>query len=205
VVLGCADLVSAHPGAIVVTVTAGKPPPHALTDWDGRCGFAEGDDVIGARRNEDQAALKHLGARPLWLDFLDRQYMGGETPARFDVATAIEEALRDGAADIVASPLGLGHPDHLVTAAACFDVARRMREVTWVLYEDAIYRRNEELAAETLARLSADGFVLEPMQVAEGAHKRAAVESYGSQVKGLGDLLDDAFRPERYWNVVARP
>jgi LmbE family N-acetylglucosaminyl deacetylase len=205
VALGCADLVSAHPGALVVTVTAGTPPPHPLTDWDRICGFAEGDDVSGARRSEDEAALKHLGARPAWLDFLDRQYMGGEPPARFDVALAIEAVLRDGGAELVASPLGLGHPDHIVTAAACFDVARRLREPAWILYEDAIYRRNEDLAAEALSRLSADGYVLEPVPVAASAGKRAAVESYRSQVRGLGELLSDAFRPERYWKVVARP
>jgi LmbE family N-acetylglucosaminyl deacetylase len=205
VVLGCADLVSAHPGAVVVTVTAGKPGPHPLTDWDRKCGFAEGDDVIGARRSEDEAALRHLGARPAWLDFLDRQYMGGDPPSRFDVALAIEAAVRAADADLVASPLGFGHPDHVVTAAACLDVARRRRRSAWLLYEDAIYRVNEDLAAEALSRLAADGFVVERLAVAAGAGKRAAVESYRSQVQGLGDLLNDAFRPERYWKVVARP
>ena len=195
----------AHPGALVVTVTAGKPPPHPLTDWDMKCGFVEGDDVIGARRSEDEAALEHLAAQPRWLDFLDRQYMGGESAARFDVALAIGDALRDRGPDIVASPLGLSHPDHLVTAAACVDVARRMREVPWVLYEDAIYRRDENLAPQALSRLAADGFILEPMDIVEAGSKRSAIACYESQLQGLGDLLDDAFLPERYWKVVARP
>src|SRR5690349_18531517 len=74
VALGCADLVAAYPRALVITVIAGRPGPHELTEWDARCGFGQGDDVMGARRLEDDAAIRQLGARPLWLDFLDRQY-----------------------------------------------------------------------------------------------------------------------------------
>src|SRR3989475_6455958 len=103
-------LVAAHPGAVVVTVAAGKPTPHPLSDWDGKCGFAEGDDVIGMRRKEDEEALKHLGAQALWLEFLDRQYMGGVPPSRVEVPQAIESVVKATAPVLVASPLGLGHP-----------------------------------------------------------------------------------------------
>src|SRR5690349_10030993 len=119
VALGCADLVAAYPGALVVTVIAGRPGPHELTDWDGKCGFGQDDDVMGARRVEDAGAIERLGARPLWLDFLDRQYdpdWSSPDPAR--VADAIRPLIND--AGVIASPLGLLHPDHIAVAEACF-------------------------------------------------------------------------------------
>src|ERR1051326_50105 len=74
VALGCADLVAAHASAVVVTVVAGRPGPHELTGWRRRCGFGPDDGVVGARREEDAAAVRVLGASPVWLEFLDRQY-----------------------------------------------------------------------------------------------------------------------------------
>ncbi|HKW06168.1 MAG TPA: hypothetical protein VJS19_01220 [Candidatus Dormibacteraeota bacterium] len=32
--------------------------------------------------------------------------------------------------------------------------------------------------------------------------KRRAVDAYASQLKGLGDLTDDAYSPERYWTMM---
>jgi LmbE family N-acetylglucosaminyl deacetylase len=196
-VLGCAALVAAHPGAVVVTVTAGRPGPHALTDWDRRCGFAQGDDVVGARRGEDQAALALLGARPVWLDFLDRQY--GASPSHADLVAAIGRAVEDAA--MVASPLGLFHEDHLLTAGACFDVARARRDVRWVVYEDAIYRPVAGRTDQALAALRADGFVLRDVTYPEAPAKGEAIRRYPSQLRGLADLLADAYRPERYWSL----
>ena len=187
----------------MVTVTAGKPPPHhPLTDWDRQCGFAESDDVVGARRAEDEAALAQLGSRPVWLDFLDRQYRD-ETSAQPGVACAIEAILRDRAPEMIASPLGLSHPDHLVTAAACLDVARGKRAVTWVIYEDAIYRALAGSTDEALARLKHHRFALRPMEVSATARKGAAIDCYSSQLIGLGELIRDAYRPERYWSVIS--
>ena len=194
---------AAHLGTVVVTVTAGKPPPHPLTDWDRQCGFAESDDVVGARRAEDEAALAQLGSQAVWLDFLDRQYRDGEPPAQSGVARAIELILRDHAPEMIASPLGLSHPDHLVTAAACLDVARGKRAGTWVIYEDAIYRAIAGATDEALARLRHHRFALRPLEVLATARKGAAIVCYSSQLKGLGGLIRDAYRPERYWSVIS--
>ena len=199
---------AAHPGAVVVTVTAGKPPPHRLTDWDRQCGFSEMDDVVQARRAEDAAAVEQLGARPRWLDFLDRQYVGGQPPSRVGIRSAIEAVItgrRDGAPGMIASPLGLSHPDHVVTAAACFDLARAMPTMTWVVYEDAIYRATDGTTSEAVVRLAEAGFALEPLDVKASTRKRAAIDRYPSQLKGLGGLIGDAYKPERYWSVVSRP
>lgn len=195
--LGCAGLVAAHPGAAVVTVTAAKPGPHPLTDWDRRCGFHQGDDVVAARRREDEAALSLLGARPVWLEFLDAQY--GPPPRHDELVSALEGVV-DGAA-AVASPLGLFHGDHLMTARACFELAHARRGVAWTVYEDAIYRPVAGRTAQALAVLRKQGFALREVHYPEPPAKRQAIECYASQVKGLSDLLADAYRPERYWSL----
>jgi LmbE family N-acetylglucosaminyl deacetylase len=201
VALGCADLVAGYPGALVVTVVAGRPGPHDLTDWDGRCGFAWGDDVMGARRQEDDLALRQLGAIPVWLDFLDRQYAADwSSPDPDRVAGAIRPLLDD--AGVVASPLGLLHPDHVAVAAGCFDVARSLPSLEWIIYEDAIYRATRGARKEAIAKLKAQGFSLEPFEVARTDRKRAAIDCYTSQLKGLGKLVQDAYKPERYWTLV---
>ena len=190
---------AANPGAVVVTVTAGRPPPGPITDWDRRCGFHQGDDVVGARRAEDERALRHLDARPVWLDFLDHQYHPS-APLEAVVA-ALEEAI--AGFDLVASPLGLGHEDHLLTAVACEDLRRRHPEKRWILYEDVIYRMTVGGTDERLTRLRSEGFDFSPLRVvsADGL-KRETIAEYASQVIGLGELLRDAHRPERYWTMT---
>ena len=76
-VLGCGRLLAAHPDATVITVYAGAPPeyPDPMTHWDTAAGFSTGDDVLGARREEDRAALAELNATPVWLDFVEHQYL----------------------------------------------------------------------------------------------------------------------------------
>ena len=198
-VLGCAGFLQAHRGAFAVTVMAGRPAPGRLTDWDGKCGFHEGDDVVGARRREDEKALKMLGARPVWLDFLDHQY-APEAPIA-EVAAALAHACKDF--EIVAIPLGLGHGDHLVTAAACREVARLQPKKRWFVYEDVIYRRTVGGTDAALAGLRAAGFALEPADFpVDMEAKRRAIDAYASQLTGLGDLIDDAYSPERYWTMM---
>lgn len=201
VALGCADLVAAHPAALVVTVTAGHPGPHQLTDWDRQCGFAQDQDVIGARRHEDAGAMRVLGATPRWLDFLDRQYMADwSSPAPAEVAAELRPLVAE--ASLVASPLGMLHPDHVAVAQACYALAHSMPDVRWIVYEDAIYRATAGATDEATSRLVAGGFTLRELKMSPAQHKREAIECYTSQVRGLGHLLDDAYRPERYWELV---
>jgi LmbE family N-acetylglucosaminyl deacetylase len=201
-VLGCAGLVAGHPGAVVVTVVAGRPGAHVLTDWDRQCGFAQGEDAMGARRHEDEAAVSLLGATPRWLDFLDRQYAEWKSPKVGDVAQELWPFV--AGAPTVASPLGLAHPDHLAVATACFQLARRVPGTRWILYEDAIYRATEGRTEAALEALETDGFTLREVTVVEAPGKRAAIERYASQVRGLARLLEDASLPERYWELEKR-
>jgi LmbE family N-acetylglucosaminyl deacetylase len=201
VALGCAGLVAAYPGALVVTVIAGRPGPHELTDWDRRCGFGAEDDVMGARRLEDASAIQRLGGRPLWLDFRDRQYAPDwSSPDPSEVADAIRPLIQD--AGLVASPLGLEHPDHVAVAAGCFEVARALPSLPWILYEDALYRATPGASDAATARLRSAGFYLEPFEVQTTEAKREAIDCYPSQLRGLGDLVRDAYEPERYWTLV---
>ena len=204
VALGCADLVVANDGVVVVTVTAGRPGPHPLTDWDRTCGFGQDDDVVGARRLEDEAALAELGACPLWLDFLDVQYVQyGPTPTHKRVVEALRAAIAGQDASVVASPLGLFHPDHVMTAGASLDAVRQSRGVRWLLYEDAIYRAYDGQTSAALSSLDTKGWVLDEVAIpTAGERKRRAIALYASQVRGLGVQLDDAYKPERYWELT---
>lgn len=188
----------AHPGAVVLTITAGRPGRHVLTDWDARCAFSEGDDVVGVRRLEDEAAMKVLGTRAAWLEFLDHQYAPPSSATQ--LAAAIEDAVAPF--DQIASPLGIGHDDHVLVATACLEVARRQPKKRWILYEDVIYRRTVGGTDQAIENLRAQGFGVETAAFQVDVDvKRAAIASYTTQVRGLGELLEDAYQPERYRRI----
>jgi len=208
-VLGCADLLRAHPGAVVVTAFAGRPAAYPeLTSWDARAGFEAGDDVVAARRQEDTAALRVLGAQPCWLDFPDPQY--GEKPSREALAEALARALDELAPSVVVAPLGMFHDDHILTGDAALDVLAGRPTLTWLAYADAIYRRVPELLAKRLASLRDAGFGLQAVDASgqpASQDKRRAVACYRSQVRALEHSWDggvsDAFEPEQYWRIAA--
>ena len=96
-VLGCGQLM-AEWGATVVTVFAGNPPayPTPQREWDRQSGFAPGDDVMAARRDEDHRALAVLGATPQHLEFVEYTYNPGDKPVRpATIAPALRDALDD--------------------------------------------------------------------------------------------------------------
>ena len=75
-VLGCGNFMASHPGAYVVTVFAGNPPAYPtdpMRKWDVQSGFSPGDDVMEARRHEDDAALAVLDATPVHLEFIEHR------------------------------------------------------------------------------------------------------------------------------------
>jgi LmbE family N-acetylglucosaminyl deacetylase len=205
-VFGCGDLLAACPGAAVVTVFAGRPAAYGpLTPWDAAAGFAEGDDVMAVRREEDRAALERLNATPVWLEFCDSQY---RQPATVDaIAAALADALQRVCPTTVLAPLGLFHSDHRLASDAC--LAARRRSTTWLFYEDAIYRRIPGLVADRIRDLAGAGLVMAPTQGVQplSAAKRAALTCYGSQLRALSRPgypgWEDALAPERYWKVAA--
>jgi LmbE family N-acetylglucosaminyl deacetylase len=205
-VFGAGELLASRPGSVVVTVFAGRPPAGtSLTPWDAAAGFAEGDDVMAARRAEDRAALGQLGARACWLRFRDAQY-GGPLAADAIVGD-LAAAIAAWRPLTVAVPLGLFHDDHKTTHESALRVARRRPELAWLLYADALYRRIPRLMDERLLALAATGASVEPVPAPSGhaALKRRAVACYHSQLRALdGPGLPgttDVFEPERYWRL----
>jgi LmbE family N-acetylglucosaminyl deacetylase len=207
-VLGCGALLAAHPGAAVITVMAGRPPPrHGVTLWDAACGFGPDDDVVAVRRAEDRDALSLLGANPVWLDLTDAQY--GHSPSPAEVRDQLGRALEGLAAPMVLLPLGLYHSDHALVSEAALDLIPAFPAAIFFAYEEAIYRRMEGLVDEALARLrrrgiaaAAAAFPVTPLHL---ERKRRALHCYRSQLRGLtasGRVgYEDAFSPERYYNL----
>ena len=206
-VFGCGALLAAHAPAVVVTVFAGRPPPRgSLPPWDDAAGFQPGDDVVGARRAEDRAALQTLGARPVWLSFLDAQY--GRSPGVDEVTAALEPVMAAAEPATVLVPLGLFHSDHALVHAAALALMPRHPEWRWLAYEEPMYRRVPRALEARLTSLHAAG--LRPRALAGAAAppvKRRAVACYASQLRALGTPgragHGDALAAERYWELAA--
>jgi LmbE family N-acetylglucosaminyl deacetylase len=204
-VLGCGQLLAAHPGSIVVTVFTGLPPePERLTEWDAGCGFASAREAMQARRNEDRAALALLRGTPVWLDFCDAQY--DRTPPVSAVRNALIEQLTRHPPDRVLYPLGLFHSDHFLVHEASREALAALPGLPAVAYEDALYRSRRGLLQQRLMALAAEGLVATPARLdgerGSAGLKLDAVKAYRSQLQGLGrGGVDDATQPERFWTL----
>lgn len=204
-VFACGQMLEAHPGSLVATVCAGRPPAGApLTEWDRAAGFGPADDVMGMRREEDRAALGLLGAAPLWMDFRDSQY--GPTHSAADLQDAIGRVIRLVRPAAVFVPMGLFHSDHRSVHEAAILVAERHRDCRWFLYEDALYRRIPGLVDERLRLVTEAGFLLTPVSFpvrTSCGRKAEAVHCYRSQLRALSTKgrpgHEDALAAERYW------
>lgn len=207
-VFGCGNALAAHPDSVVITVFAGTPRHGAMaTDWDRQCGFADAASAMQARREEDRRALAALQARPLWLDFCDRQYDEPATPR--DVAAELERVLRGLPAGPVLIPFGLFHSDHLLAHEAGMLALSLLPDRLPLAYEDALYRALPGLLQQRLAALAQDGVCATPTPLPGALDERAkrqAVQAYASQLPLFGDDgLDDLWRPERCWALEGGP
>ena len=215
-VLGCAQLMVAHPGATVVTVFAGAPVryPDPMTHWDTVAGFAAGDDVLALRKEEDKAALAELDAVPAWLDFVEHQYLERDEWVQPDaIVGALESTLRSLRPTAVLAPFGLANPDHGCTHDAAMLVRERYDGPAWFCYEDSGYKHIPGLLAWRIAQLFRSGVwptpaapTIDPGQ----ERKRQAIAQYASQVRALeadwnlGPKLV-APAPEQYWRLAPPP
>jgi LmbE family N-acetylglucosaminyl deacetylase len=214
--LGAAHLLCSYPGSTVVTVCAGWPPayPDPPSEWDALGGFRTGDDVVAIRREEDRAAMGVLGADPVWLDFVDHQYLEKSQRARpeqiADALSAVIDARRPTAVFI---PMGLANPDHELTNAAGALLAAARNDVCWLAYEDHGYKHIPGMLAWRISKLFHAGLWPTPAIVPVGedhARKRAAVYRYVSQIPplerdhGLGARLDGRV-PEQHWRLAPPP
>jgi len=218
--LGAAHLLTSHPGSTVVTVLGGRPPayPDPVSEWDAAGGFVVGDDVVAVRREEDRAAMEVLGARPVWLEFADHQYLAPAaraTPA--EVAPDLTRAVADARPTAVFLPMGLANPDHVLTHDAGLlardTLAADGAGPVWFCYEDAGYTHIPGLLAWRVAKLFRAGLWPTPAivpVVPDAAAKRAAIGCYRSQLGPLrrDHLLEErlaAHVPEQYWRLDPPP
>lgn len=215
-VLGCSQLMAAHPGATVVTVFSGplEQYPDPMTHWDQIAGFVPGDDVLVARRKEDAGALAELGARWVWLDFTEHQYLERpewvQAPAIVDT---LEQTIRDLNPTAVFIPFGLANPDHDVTHLAAMLVRDRFGSVPWFCYEDSGYKHIPGMLAWRVSQLFRKGIWPTPAcpRVDPGQErKRAAFAHYTSQILALDHdwaILAklDTPAPEQFWRLDPPP
>ncbi len=204
-VFSCGNLLAAHPDSVVATIMSADPPDTVdLTDWDRQCGFASSRDAMIARREEDRAALTLLSARPLWLDFQDRQY--GMPPQVEQISAELMRAFQSHLPRAVLLPLGLFHSDHVLTHLACVRALAQWQTdepPVQLAYEDSPYRASRGLLQQRLISLAAAGVAATPVHLNTAERpglKAQAVQCYGSQLKGLApESLADMEAPERYW------
>jgi GT2 family glycosyltransferase/LmbE family N-acetylglucosaminyl deacetylase len=204
-VLSCGELISGLGKVAVLTVFAGEPRSgQPLTDWDRGCGFASEDDVVAARVAEDEHALAVVGATAVRLAFRDEQYRDGSTILTAgEVGEAVLAAVRSIGTGAVVFPLGIGHDDHRLAAAAALWACEQAPELEWFAYQDLPYGYEENATDELLERLGR----FEPEAVSfpglgDKTLKQAAVDCYASQLDALGDDRRSlAFEPERYWRL----
>lgn len=215
-VLGCGRLLAAHPGGTVVTVYAGAPAayPDPMTHWDVQCGFGPGDDVLGIRREEDRAALGELGASPVWLDFVEHQYLERPDWVGADrTVDRLEAELRALAPTAVFVPFGLANPDHAATHEAAIAVRERIPDPAWFCYEDTGYKHIPGLLAWRVTLLFRSGLWPTPAAPTVDPtddRRRAALAHYRSQLRALEtdwrlDAKLAAPAPEQQWRLAPPP
>ncbi|HEU4684763.1 MAG TPA: PIG-L family deacetylase [Nitrospira sp.] len=209
-VFACGRLLESHPGAVVATIFAGSPGVgNPRTEWDCAAGFGPQDDVMAVRRAEDRAALRLLGARPLWLGFLDDQYRPRHRLE--EVRQAVACLVRDLQPSAVFLPLGLFHADHRAVHEAARQSSAMYPKPGWFVYEDALYRRIPGLVEERLREVDRAGWFLSPTSFPtchRSERKMQAVRCYQSQLRALGTKgrpgYVDALSPERYWRLLRK-
>jgi LmbE family N-acetylglucosaminyl deacetylase len=213
-VLGCGQFLAAHPGATVLTVFAGAPHsyPDPVTWWDQLAGFESEDDPLDARRKEDARALGELRAQPVWLEFVEHQYLDRDDrvqPAA--IVDELEAAIRRADPTMVVAPFGLANPDHDCTHEAALLVRERLSDPAWFCYEDTGYKHVPGLLAWRVAGLFRTGVWPTPavMPVSPDATaKQAALAHYSSQMRALEadwQLSAKLAAPEQYWRLAPPP
>lgn len=214
VALSCSLLLAASPGSSVITVFAGGPPSvRPLTTWDRLARyFPDGADVAGVRRGEDISACALLRAKPVHLTFWDRQYRndlyGYQGPDENGLRDAITaDLLRREPTGYWLIPLGLGHPDHRLTAEVGLTLAEQGAG-EFYLYEELPYAA--ELKSEVAERkryLAERGFVLKEdptIDIADDRRlKSAVIRCHASQRRPLRRRVWRARNePERVWKLL---
>jgi LmbE family N-acetylglucosaminyl deacetylase len=214
-VFSCGCLLADSPDALVITVFAGLPDPGIEAPaWDRAAGFSSGYQAVLARRKEDAESMRRLGARGAWLSFWDGQYGRSYEPT--DLVPQLRTIPQQRGGTIL-MPMGLVHPDHLLTSNACLAVREALllaqqskgsgatgHPAYWFTYEEVIYRRVPGVVDTRLAAWKQAGLgvcaVKFPTSSAE--KKTWAAGAYQSQLPLFGvTKRTDIGLAERYWRL----
>jgi LmbE family N-acetylglucosaminyl deacetylase len=214
--MGAGHLLGTYEDTTVITVLAGRPPayPEVVSDWDALGGFKPGDDVVAARRLEDQAAMAVLESEYRWLEFSDHQYLDPpDRPTPDQVAPVLAEALAELDPTSVFVPMGLGNPDHVMVHEAALLVRQQQPDPVWFCYEDHGYKHIPGLLAWRVAKLLRSHPWPTPAivpHVPDEERKRRAIWCYTSQIAPLEQ--DHALTarmegrvPEQFWRLAPPP
>jgi LmbE family N-acetylglucosaminyl deacetylase len=200
-IFSCGGLLAAHPGSRTVTVFGGAPPTPVSTVWDRDAGFADANQAVAARRQEDVQAHAQVSATVDHLRFCDSQY--GQAPTAAELEHALYQVVEKRPADAVFVPLGLFHSDHVLVHEAALTLLHRLPQRLWIGYEDALYRRGRGAVQDRIVALAAQGIVATPVAPAtavDGHQKRRAIACYASQLRAFGPGgVEDLHQPERFW------
>lgn len=201
-VLSAGQFMAERPDCEVVTVFAGLPiaPDGVQTPYDLKCGFDNARNAVGARILENDHALALLQATTINLEFADSQY---KTVVYFDdIVRELQEIVDDGDYEMIMGPVGLGHPDHVMTTDA---IMRLNTDLPIYLWEDLPIRVVEpEIVPERLQKVMNFDLPLDKLwQPATTGDKMAkkirAMLCYKSQINT--GILDPylMYVPERFW------
>jgi LmbE family N-acetylglucosaminyl deacetylase len=154
-----------------------------------------------------------LRARPVWLDFVEYQYLERSRWVQpEDVVSALVAALRDAGATSVFAPFGLANPDHVCTHRAAMLAREHLQELAWFCYEDTGYKSIPGALAHRISKMRGRGTWATPtaLEVPNGyAARAAAMGHYPSQLRALEQEWNLAARleaptPEQYWELGPR-
>jgi LmbE family N-acetylglucosaminyl deacetylase len=199
-ILSAGEHMAGRPDAEVITVFGGYPedPENTVTPYDKKCGFKNAEHAVSARRHENDRATALLHATKIDLDFPDSQY--GERVDQEEVTEQLQRFVDGQDYEYIMAPLGLAHPDHILTTAA---VLALETDLPIYLWEDLPLRVVEpELVPKRLKELGIDVPVWNANTNREKiAEKIRALSCYGSQI-GTG-ILDPflLYVPERFYRL----
>lgn len=188
----------------IVTLFAGVPAAGVVTEYDRKCGFVDSRDAVTTRRTEDVEACALLNIAPVHLSYLDHQYGAAYAiEAGIDMVDALVTLIDGLDPEYVLGPLGLLHPDHVMTRNVTMAAAI---STPVILYEELPYRvTHPELVTEVIAGIRAADTTMGSVFIGTGslARKLSALWCYRSQTP-LPEFanLHDVLVRERFWHAT---
>lgn len=189
-VFSCGKLIAILEDATVLTVFGGVPNnKNVCTAYDQKSGFGNAEEAVLARREEDAVALTTLGAKQLYLDYVENQY------GQIQRFSSIEENLVSIAEeyDEVYVPLGMLHPDHEMLGDICRNIETEDKQ--FYVYADLpYYVDNPDMFVERLKAIEEKSYVYRGGDLGK---KMLAAICYKSQffITNIYHLMAD----ERYY------